>query len=153
MSSIASLRSESFPKVVVSLRWQFWHDISHTPSITRMVFLYHFWKKDPIATSFDAKSYESMIFNKNPFFNQRLIVVPWIMRWNEFLQIPNPETCSFMMDGINYAGRTTDNSTGVEITTPPTSSGSSITREMIWICIMIPVVEMLLQGKHYLQKC
>nr|XP_022303582.1 uncharacterized protein LOC111111099 isoform X3 [Crassostrea virginica] len=44
---------------------------------------------------------------------------------------------AFMMNGINYAGRANDNSTGVEITTSPASSGSSRTPEMILICIMI----------------
>ena len=58
-----------------------------------------------------------------------------------------------MMNGINYAGRANDNLTGVEITTSPTSSGSSRTPEMIWICLIIPIVEMLVQGKHYLQNC
>nr|XP_022303583.1 uncharacterized protein LOC111111099 isoform X4 [Crassostrea virginica] len=52
---------------------------------------------------------------------------------------------AFMMNGINYAGRANDNSTGVEITTSPASSGSSRTPEMILICIMILVMEMLLQ--------
>ena len=52
-----------------------------------------------------------------------------------------------MMDGIRYAGIGNDNSTGVEITTSPTSSGSSGTADdVIWFCIIIPVVEMLLQG-------
>lgn len=58
-----------------------------------------------------------------------------------------------MMNGINYAGRANDNSTGVEITTSPISSGSSRTPEMVWFCFMIPVVEILLQGKHYSQDC
>ena len=57
-----------------------------------------------------------------------------------------------MMNGLRYTGLGNDNSTGVEITNSPTSSGSSWTADVIWFCIMIPVVEMLLQGKHYLQN-
>nr|XP_022303587.1 uncharacterized protein LOC111111101 isoform X2 [Crassostrea virginica] len=48
------------------------------------------------------------------------------------------------MNGISYTGTGNDNSTGVEITSS-TSSGSSWTADVIWYCIMIPVVEVLLQ--------
>lgn len=57
-----------------------------------------------------------------------------------------------MMNGISYTGKGNDNSTGVEIINS-TSSGSSGTADVIWFCIMISVVELLLQGKHYLQNC
>nr|XP_022303589.1 uncharacterized protein LOC111111102 [Crassostrea virginica] len=49
-----------------------------------------------------------------------------------------------MMNGISYTGKGNDNSTGVEIINS-TSSGSSGTADVIWFCIMISVVELLLQ--------